>query len=876
VTPVPPERFGPYKILSSLGVGGMGEVWKARDTRLDRIVAVKASKAAFDDRFEREARAVAALNHPNIVALYDVGRDGGVSYLVTELVEGDSLRTLIERDPLPLRRALELAAQIADGLAAAHQIGIVHRDLKPENIMVTREGRAKILDFGLAKREDPASADTQTHSGPLTNEGSVMGTVGYMSPEQARGRAADHRSDIFSFGAVLYEMLSGRRAFHADSAPETLTAILKQDPEDLPATVPAAVRNCVFHCLEKEPGNRFQSAKDLAFALHAFAATPSSASGATVPVKPTRRFSLWPWLTAAATLAAVAFGLLWDFARSAPSPTEQLRFLSFLADPDAEVGPTFSPDGRSIAYWRLRPSGRALYLKSLSSPEPVELWLDTGRFAGPQTQPPFWSPDSNRIFFTGARGVYAVGAAGGTPQLLLDDVDTAILSPDGQQLVVAKRTDDGYRLAVSSPPGAPPTPLAYNLAAIGTAQIQLLAFSPNQKRIALRARTELWTFPYPSGELKRVDNLDQLGSVTWFPDSEHVLVTGSWRGAISRLLALDIDSGELLALDQGTQGVGSVHLSPEGARAIAAVGVPARDIVEIDADGKFLRDRLVSALPESAPAWSPSGDRFAYVVALGEGSQIRLTESGMDESMIVASGLRGNPQPHFSPDGRRVAYFEPRQIWVAPVPGGRPVGLLPKDYDYAVLAVSWSPTGDWIAFVEGYKGRPRLRKVSASGGAAPVEIKSPLIARPMVSWSADGKWLAYVGLDGLHVITPEGANDKLISNKPAMALQFGRPGPLLYTLGRLDEDRSTLNTFDVETGREVRSVVAQIDPKSTPRGFSPSPDGRRFLIEILRPNSDLWLIEGVPQPATGLARLWTRWLPPAASRMAGEGESASQ
>lgn len=870
MTPSTPERFGPYKILSSLGVGGMGEVWKARDTRLDRVVAVKASKAAFDDRFEREARAVAALNHPNIVALYDVGRDAGVSYLVTELVEGDSLRTLLERDPLPLRRALELAAQIADGLAAAHQIGIVHRDLKPENIMVTRDGRAKILDFGLAKREDPASADTQTHSGPLTNEGSVMGTVGYMSPEQARGRAADHRSDIFSFGAVLYEMLSGQRAFHADSAPETLTAILKQDPADLPPAIPIAVRNCVFHCLEKEPGNRFQSAKDLAFALHALAAAPSSTSGATVPVSPKRTFTFWPWLTAAATLSAVAFCALWDLARSAPSPTEHLRFLSFLADPDAEVAPIFSPDGRSIVYWRMRPAGRALYLKSFSSPEPVELWLDTGRFAGPQTAPPFWSPDSARIFFTGGRGVYAVGAAGGIPQLLLDNVDTAILSPDGNHLVVANRTEQGYRIAVSSPPGAPPKPLDYNLATLGTSQIQLLAFAPNQKRIALRARTELWTLPYPSGEPRRVDNLDQLGSVSWFPDSQHVLVTGSWRGTVSRLLALDVDSGELLSLDQGTQGVGAVHLAAEGSRAIAAVGIPIRDIVEIGADGKFLRERLSSSLPESAPAWSPAGDRFAYVVALGEGSQIRLTESGMDQSIILDSGLRGNPQPQFSPDGRRVAYAEPRQIWVAPASGGRPVGLLPKDYDHAVLAIAWSPAGDWIAFVEGFNGRPRLRKVSASGGADPVDIKA-VVARPMVSWSADGKWLAYPGPDGLRLISPDGATDKLLSNKPAMAFQFDRRGTTFYTLARADEDRTILTTFDIESGRELRSVIAQLDPKTSPRTFSPSPDGSRFLIEVLRPNSDLWLIEGVPQPATGLARLWTRWIPPAASRMAGEG-----
>jgi len=868
-----PDKFGPYKVLSSLGSGGMGDVWRARDTRLDRVVALKTSRSTFDDRFEREARAVASLNHPNIVALYDVGREDGVSYLVTELVEGETLRAVLLRDPMPLRRALELGAQIAEGLAAAHQIGIVHRDLKPENIMVTREGRAKILDFGLAKRdEQPKSDETQTHSGPLTNEGSVMGTVGYMSPEQARGRVADTRSDIFSFGVVLYEMLGGKRAFDAETTPETLTAILKSDPAELPASIPTAVRNCVFHCMEKEPGSRFQSAKDLAFALHALAGNSSSASGATAAVVGEKKRPVWKWVAMAAMLVAGVLGGLWELARSAPSATEQLRFLSFLADPEAELAPSFSPDGQSIAYWRMRPGGRALYLKALDNPEPVQLTLDAGRFAGPQTAAPFWSVDSARIFYTGDRKLWAIGAAGGSPQVMLEDVDTAILSADGQHLVVAKRSDAGYEIGLSSPPGSAVKRLGYDLSVLGTSQIQLLAFAPDGKRIALRARTELWLLPYPSGELKRVEQLDQVGSVSWFPDGRHMLVTGSWKGTVSRLLELDADSREVLALDQGTQGVASAQLAPNGFRAISAVGSAARDIVEIGADGKFLGERLASSLPESAPSWSPSGDRFAYVVALGEGSQVRLTAGGMDQSIILATGLRGSPQPQFSPDGKRVAYAEPRQIWVRPAAGGRPVGLLAKDYPNAVLSVSWSPTGDWIAFAEGVNGRARLRKVSASGGAVPVEVKSGPVGRPMVSWSADGKWLAYPGMDGIHVVSPDGGEDRLVTKGGAMALQFGRKGEVLYTLGRTDDERTVLTSLDVVTGREIRTVTAELDAKTTPRSFSPSPDGGRFLIEVLRPNSDLWLIEGIPQPSRGLARLWTRWLPPPPARMPGEGE----
>src|SRR5579862_3903973 len=274
---VPGARLGPYEILAPIGAGGMGEVYKARDTRLDRIVAIKILPAelAADPgrrrRFEQEARAVAALNHPNIVAVYDVGVQDEVVFLVQELVDGEPLRNFIERGELTLRKSIALAGQIAEGLAAAHRAGIVHRDLKPENIMVTPQGRAKILDFGLARQSGAFSNDSEERTKTLvqTQEGAILGTLGYMSPEQVRGKTADARSDIFSFGAVFYEMLGAKRAFASDSAADTLSAILKEDPADLPDSVPAGARQVALHCLEKNPENRFQSAQDLAFAIHA-------------------------------------------------------------------------------------------------------------------------------------------------------------------------------------------------------------------------------------------------------------------------------------------------------------------------------------------------------------------------------------------------------------------------------------------------------------------------------------------------------------------------------------------------------------------------------------------------------------------------------
>jgi serine/threonine protein kinase/Tfp pilus assembly protein PilF len=313
------SRLGPYEILSPLGAGGMGEVYRARDTRLDRTVAVKVlpTRLAGDPdalaRFEREARAVAALSHPNILAIHDFGTDRGVAYAVTELLEGKTLRERIEAGPLPARKAIEYAAQAAQGLAAAHDKGIVHRDLKPENVFVTNDGRVKILDFGLARLGAPVQSGapvTEARTATVATEpGVVMGTVGYMSPEQVRGHVTDHRSDVFSFGAVLYEMLTGRRAFHGGSAADTMSAVLNQEPE-LARTLPgiaSGLEHIVRRCLEKVPGERFQSAHDLAFALSSLS---SSGGSYALPRVSGRSWRLALGAAAVLGLLLVVFGVL--------------------------------------------------------------------------------------------------------------------------------------------------------------------------------------------------------------------------------------------------------------------------------------------------------------------------------------------------------------------------------------------------------------------------------------------------------------------------------------------------------------------------------------------------------------------------------------
>ncbi len=354
----PGIKIGPYEIVAPLGAGGMGEVYRAHDSRLGREVAIKVLPESFARdadrmrRFEQEARAVAALNHPNVLAVFDVGVNEGAPYLVSELLEGETLRDRLKAGPVPQRKGLEYAVQTADGLAAAHEKGIVHRDLKPENLFLTSAGRIKILDFGLAKLEAPddgASATvTMTVGGVMhTAAGMVVGTAAYMSPEQVRGQIVDHRSDLFSFGAVLYEMLTGVRAFVGDSAIETMNSVLKQDPAEIDTAqlkVSPGLERIIRHCLEKNPADRFQSARDLGFALGALSGTNTSAALQSVQVANRR-----PWLPWAITTVAVVMAMALAFIYGGKAPRAERA--EFAIPIDGEVSQmALSADGRMLAY----------------------------------------------------------------------------------------------------------------------------------------------------------------------------------------------------------------------------------------------------------------------------------------------------------------------------------------------------------------------------------------------------------------------------------------------------------------------------------------------------------------------------------------------
>ncbi len=466
MTLVAGSKLGPYEVLAPIGAGGMGEVYRAKDPRLGREVAIKVLPATFSQdpdrlkRFEQEARAAGVLNHPGITAVYDFGTHDGAPYIVTELLEGETLRARLLTGSLPVRKSIDYAVQIARGLAAAHEKGIVHRDLKPENLFLTKDGRVKILDFGLAKLKTQQDESGQTDMGTVsggTQPGVVLGTMGYMAPEQVRGKAADKRSDLFAFGTILYEMLSGQRAFRGDTAADTITAILTKEPPDLSTTnkdVHPGLDRIVRHCLEKNPEERFESARDVAFDLEAL----SSLSGATttgvraLPAAGKKR--PWAALALAAVLgAAIASPFIYSAGKKA-GVVEPPEFHQITFSRGEVAGSLFAPDGQTVVYsaaWEGAPF--EIFINRPESPESRPFGLPPAEVLAISRSGEMaikLAPRRTKAFVTTGR-LARISIAGGAPRDILDDVQFADWSPDGKDLAIVR--DVGPKCRVEFPIG---------------------------------------------------------------------------------------------------------------------------------------------------------------------------------------------------------------------------------------------------------------------------------------------------------------------------------------------------------------------------------------------------------------------------------------
>jgi Tol biopolymer transport system component len=539
------QTISHYRILDKLGAGGMGVVWKARDTRLDRFVALKFLPAAkMSDperkrRFAQEARAASALNHPNIITIYDIDQADGADFIAMEFVPGKALDQVIPRKGLRLNDALQYAIQVADALAAAHAAGIVHRDLKPGNIMVTENGCAKVLDFGLAKLIERGGiselARTETLAeAPKTEEGMVVGTVSYMSPEQAEGKKVDARTDIFSFGAMLYEMITGRRAFAGDSTLSILSAILRDEPKPAAEIVlgfPRELDRIVARCLQKDPNRRYQHAGDLKIDLEQVKEGLAAGGSAIGEEKPGKRsLGRWWWLVAAAACVAISLGVAW-WVQSPPAVLSYWKLTRLTADAGLATSPALSSDGKLLAYSSDggRDSGLDLYIKQAAGGQPIRLTSD-----GADNRQPDFSPDGSRIVFqshrSGVFGIYEIPAFGGQIRLLVRDGLRPRFSPDGSKVAYFAGSEIMYQSVpgsasvwVVAATGGQPRRVGSSLTAARTP-----IWSPEGKRLLLVG--------YPSAKLYDNSSLD------WWladPDGGDAVKTGAYDALIRAGLPTD-------------------------------------------------------------------------------------------------------------------------------------------------------------------------------------------------------------------------------------------------------------------------------------------------------------------------------------------------
>jgi serine/threonine protein kinase len=847
--------MGVYELVAPLGAGGMGQVYRARDTRLGREVALKVLPSDLADssslaRFEQEARHVAALNHPNIVAVFDVGSEGGIAYMVTELVDGSTLRGT----QLPFRKVVETGAQVADALAAAHAAGVTHRDIKPDNVMITREGRVKVLDFGVAKAGGSLVADAMTMAHTAAH--AVVGTVGYMSPEQIRGARVDHRTDIFSTGALLYELLAGRPPFSGETAAETMTATLRTDPPELPAVIPEAIQRIVRRCLEKNPEERFQSARDLAFALRQLTGSSTTAVPGAVNSSPVRSRI---WIVAAAALALGVVGtgasvIRWSIARDAD--LDPLQLTRVTSDRREERAPAFSPDGRSIAYLRVGAGATELIVQSLESLAPVVLLRSPSALSAP-----VWSSDGNQVCYTGVeRDLSCVGAAGGSPRAVLHDVASPRMAPDGSAIYFIRVFEQQpwlvrWRRTTNAVERVGVTPLPSDVSALSPV-------SPDGSSIIAPAKSRRLLVSLLNGtrrDLSVEASIDTQG-IAWLPDSRHFVALEEMTTLIgSRLVIHDTRSAARRLVLHSADYIEGVTASPDGVRVIYSGGPVERDLVEYSGDGTFVRTVAASSLLEGFPSWAPHGDGFVYSVGgPGQSDTLWYAVSDNGPATLVQRMTSNRPsRTPISPDGTRVAYADPTGLYVIAASGGRAVRAVSSTT--LDRGLCWSPDGEWIWYSE---GPPRLAKVPANGGD-PVRVE----AQPgiLLDCSEDGRWLVRRTQAGFVLTTADGKTDRQIASPTAYATragtiaQFGEHGKVVYLLGL---DRRTVDAFDVASGRRLRTIAFDIAVEDQIEEFAFSADGTRVLLTTGGDRNDLWMAEGFARPAISWQRWFAHWESP--------------
>lgn len=904
------QTISHYRILEKLGGGGMGVVYKAEDTKLKRTVALKFLPPVFSfdqeakKRFIQEAQAASALQQHNICTIHEIDEtQDGQLFIVMDYYEGQTLDDKLKKSKLRLEEFFSISTQIAEGLSWAHKIGIIHRDIKPANIFITKNGVVKILDFGLAKL---------TGQSMMTKMGSTVGTVAYMSPEQARGEDVDHRTDIWSIGVVMYEMLTGKPPFNSEYEQAMIYSILNEEIKPI-TSIKSELDTLIMDCLEKDPNERCQSAAEIRRKLKLLAGTTSSSKIKSVSQakkvllqtgKETRTresFSKkWKWFAVTLIGLIVIIFSLW-ITQQIFKPVEidlsKYKFTPIATDTEFEGDAAWSPDGKSIAYVKVVNGISQIFIRNIENPLPSQItFLDKEKARNLLDASPFWSPDGNLIYFISNEILYSIGLAGGEPKKILDNVSAATISPDSNTIAYwgfetinskdsiqfrsYKSSVSIYSLTDMTKRKYIPAPFEY----FDKYNPNHIQFSPDGNKIGLfifekdAKGAEFWVLPWPDGDNAKPGKLFESVHFaipfeiqplfSWMPDSRHIILSSEIQAEQGRSLLIgDIVTGKLSFVTttvKGEYNAGSV--SPDGNKIALIKGSYNYNIVRIPLDGSKPELLIATSQDEYSLSFSSAGNKSVYITNRNGIDEIWLRSKEEDIRPIITKNDYPDDEnntivnANISPDGSHVAFRVlgnkiGSKVFVVSTEGGKPTRLLSGD-NFEQIS-SWSPDSKFLAVAIDSKGKRTGIAVAQVGTQEqPMILPNTSDYQSWAYWSPDGKWISYFNAWGIVISSFAGKTKKVIPSpifgSKRDIIIWSKDGSSLYIV---TSSGGMLYLYKIDINSGKSRIIGENKSDLTLGTYISyglfgclAPDGKSIVTTAEEYKSDIWIVEGFPQP----------------------------